>query len=277
MAAGSGRYRATLVGTAKRDRQKINRQQRLQELARDARRKRSKRLAMQFGIGIPVAVVAVIVLVLLTRNGNDNTSASPTTTEAAPTTTGAPAPCPAADGSSPKTTTFAGPQQMCIDPAKTYSAEVVTNLGAYTIALDTQTAPNTVNNFVVLARYHFFDGISCHRIIPGFMAQCGDPTGTGNGGPGYEFADELPTGENPYAKGTVAMANSGPNTNGSQFFTVTGDASSLPPNYSVFGHVTSGLDDTLPALDAAGNPDPSANGVPPKSPVTITSVTITEA
>jgi len=272
------------VGTAKRDRQKINRQQRLEELARDARRRRTKRIALRFGIGIPLAVLLLIGLVYLTRNNNES-SATPSTSAAATTstvpeastTTGPPAPCPAADGSSAKTTTFAGPQQMCIDVAKTYTAVVDTNLGSYTIALDAEAAPQTVNNFVVLARYHFYDGVSCHRIIPGFMAQCGDPTGTGTGGPGYEFPDELPTGEHPYAKGTVAMANSGPNTNGSQFFTVTGDAPALPPSYSVFGHVTDGLDTTLAALDAAGNPDSQANGVPPKTPVTISTVTITES
>jgi peptidylprolyl isomerase/peptidyl-prolyl cis-trans isomerase B (cyclophilin B) len=132
-----------------------------------------------------------------------------------------------------------------------------------------------VNNFVTLARYHYFDGVSCHRIIPGFMAQCGDPTGTGSGGPGYDFPDELPDGSDAYTAGTLAMANAGPNTNGSQFFIITGDATFLPPSYSVFGTVTDGMDDTLPALDAAGNP--ADNGVPPLEPVTIESVTITES
>jgi len=107
--------------------------------------------------------------------------------------------------------------------------------------------------------------------------QCGDPTGKGNGGPGYTIADELPqAGE--YKIGSLAMANSGPNTNGSQFFVITGDqGAQLPPNYSLFGQVTDGLDTTVKALDAAANPDPSANGVPPKEPITITKVTITES
>ena len=127
---------------------------------------------------------------------------------------------------------------------------------------------------MTLARYRYFDGISCHRIIPGFVAQCGDPTGTGTGGPGYEFADELPqAGE--YQIGSLAMANAGPDTNGSQFFIITGpQGASLPPDYSLFGMVTEGLDTTLPALDAVGNPD---GGVPPLEEVIIESVTITES
>ena len=164
---------------------------------------------------------------------------------------------------------------MCIDPTKTYTAEVVTTQGALTIELDAEQAPMTVNNFVFLARYRYFDGTPCHRIIPNFVAQCGDPTGTGTGGPGYEFDDELPeAGE--YQIGSVAMANSGPNTNGSQFFIITGeDGAALPPQYSLFGQVTDGLDTTVPALDAVGNPE--NNGVPPLEEVLIETVTITES
>ncbi len=183
--------------------------------------------------------------------------------------------CPPADGSARQTYTFEAAPPMCIDPAKTYTAEIVTSEGALTVELFADRAPLTVNNFVTLARYHFFDGIPCHRIIPGFMAQCGDRSGTGSGGPGYTFADELPTDPDPYKAGVLAMANSGPNTNGSQFFVMLAD-SPLAPNNSVFGQVTSGFGDTIPALDAAGNPDPGANGVPPLKPVTILSVQITE-
>ena len=163
---------------------------------------------------------------------------------------------------------------MCIDSNAQYSAEIATNRGTVTVELDSDKAPLTVNNFVTLARYRYFDGIECHRIIPGFMAQCGDPTATGAGGPGYTFADELPeAGE--YRIGSLAMANSGPNTNGSQWFIITGETGvNLPPNYTLFGQVTEGLDDTLRALDAAGNPE--SNGVPPLEQVIIESVTITE-
>lgn len=182
--------------------------------------------------------------------------------------------CPATDGSESQQQEFSEYPPTCIDVTKTYTAEIVTNLGAMTVELYADRAPITVNSFVTLARYKYFDGISCHRIIPSFVAQCGDPTGTGSGGPGYEFADELPeAGE--YQIGSFAMANAGPNTNGSQFFIITGDQGvSLPPSYTLFGMVTEGLDTTVPALDAVGNPD---GGVPPLEEVTIESITITES
>jgi peptidylprolyl isomerase len=149
---------------------------------------------------------------------------------------------PAADGSSPKTQTFSGPPPMIIDPAKQYRADVVTSKGTLTIVLDAVGAPKTVNNFVFLARWHYYDGIVFHRIIPGFMLQGGDPEGSGRGGPGYRFEDELPA-PGRYEIGSLAMANAGPNTNGSQFFIVSGpDGASLPPSYSLFGKVIDGLD-----------------------------------
>jgi cyclophilin family peptidyl-prolyl cis-trans isomerase len=142
--------------------------------------------------------------------------------------------------------------------------------------LDAEKAPLAVNSFVTLARYKYFDGTVCHRAIPGFVVQCGDPTASGSGGPGYSFADELPqAGE--YVIGSIAMANSGPNTNGSQFFIITGnDGAQLPPNYTLFGQVSDGLETTVPALDAAANPDPAANGVPPLEELQIISVVIAE-
>ena len=117
---------------------------------------------------------------------------------------------------------------------------MVTSHGTMVIALDPLAAPKTVNSFVFLARYHYYDGIIFHRIIPGFVLQGGDPTGTGTGGPGYNFADELP-GPGSYQLGSLAMANAGPNTNGSQFFVISGpDGVGLPPLYSLFGAVVSG-------------------------------------
>ncbi|MDQ1396076.1 MAG: hypothetical protein QOG64_1335 [Acidimicrobiaceae bacterium] len=179
--------------------------------------------------------------------------------------------CPAADGSSPKKQKFDGPPPMCIDPAKRYTAEMVTNKGTMTIALDAAAAPGTVNNFVVLARYHYYDGIIFHRIIPGFMCQGGDPGGTGTGGPGYRFADELPA-QGRYEIGSLAMANAGPNTNGSQFFIISGqDGVRLPPQYSLFGKVVKGIE-TVQAIEASG----SRSGKP-SDRVVIESVTITEA
>ena len=129
----------------------------------------------------------------------------------------------------------------------------------------------TVNNFVYLARWHYYDGIVFHRIIPGFMLQGGDPEGSGRGGPGYRFDDELPA-PGRYQIGSLAMANAGPNTNGSQFFIVSGpDGTSLPPSYSLFGQVVKGLD-VVTAIESVG----SRSGAP-SEPVVIESVVITES
>ena len=179
--------------------------------------------------------------------------------------------CPAPDGSSPKRQSFDGPPPMCIDPAKRYTADMVTSKGTIRIALDPVAAPKTVNNFVVLARYHYYDGIVFHRVIPGFVLQGGDPKGTGTGGPGYKFEDELPKAGR-YELGSLAMANAGPNTNGSQFFIISGPQGvRLPPNYSLFGQAVSGLD-VVAAIDSIG----TQSGTP-KERVVIQSVTITEA
>lgn len=181
-------------------------------------------------------------------------------------------PCPPADGSAARQTEFDSAPEMCIDPAKTYTAVLDTSLGSMTIALDAAAAPQTVNNFVVLARYKYYEGIIFHRIINTFMCQGGDPTGTGRGGPGYKFADELPA-PNTYKIGSVAMANAGPNTNGSQFFLVSGASGvGLPPHYSLFGQITEGLD----ILDAMQNV-PTDRSDRPHDDVVINSVTITES
>jgi len=160
---------------------------------------------------------------------------------------------------------------MCIDAEKRYTAEMVTSKGNMVIALDPIAAPKTVNNFVFLARYHYYEGIVFHRVIPGFVLQGGDPTGTGRGGPGYQFEDELPK-PGRYELGSLAMANAGPNTNGSQFFVISGrNGVQLPPQYSLFGKVIDGLD-VVATIDGLG----SQSGTP-KELVTISSVTIKES
>lgn len=186
-----------------------------------------------------------------------------------------PSECPATDGSEEPQQQFDEYPPFCIDVAKTYTADIVTNFGEMSVEFDAERAPLTVNSFVTLARYHYFDGTECHRAIPGFVVQCGDPTATGTGGPGYQFSDELPeAGE--YQIGSLAMANSGPNTQGSQFFIITGDqGAALPPQYSLFGDVIAGLDSTVSDLDAVANPE--SNGVPPLEQIIIESVTITES
>lgn len=157
-----------------------------------------------------------------------------------------------------------------VDTAKTYTAVLDTNHGEITLELDAGRSPLTVNNFVFLAREGFYDGVIFHRCIPGFVIQGGDPTGTGRGGPGYKFRDEI-DGAGSYTRGTVAMANSGPNTNGSQFFICVADVG-LPHSYTIFGEVTSGLDavDSILAV-------PTDRSDRPEQDCVIRTVTITEA
>ena len=183
-----------------------------------------------------------------------------------------PSECPATDGSEEQQREFDEYPPFCIDVDAEYQAELATNFGTITIDLDPTQAPLTVNNFVVLARYGYFDGTECHRAIPDFVIQCGDPTATGTGGPGYQFPDELPLGVE-YQIGSIAMANSGPDTNGSQFFIISGPSgAALPPQYSLFGQVGDGLN-VVAEMDAVGNPE--NNGVPPLDTIIIESVTIT--
>jgi cyclophilin family peptidyl-prolyl cis-trans isomerase len=129
-----------------------------------------------------------------------------------------------------------------------YSATLHTSLGDIAVAFKADEAPLAVNNFLFLAKEGFYDDVIFHRVISGFMLQGGDPTGTGRGGPGYKFRDEL-DGDGKYSRGTMAMANSGPNTNGSQFFIMHRDYA-LPHNYTIFGTVTAGIDvvDAIAAL-----------------------------
>jgi cyclophilin family peptidyl-prolyl cis-trans isomerase len=136
---------------------------------------------------------------------------------------------------------WSSPPPMSLDQSKEYQATIKTNLGDIVVELFPKDAPLAVNNFVFLARQGFYDGTKFHRVVKGFVIQGGDPTGTGTGGPGYKFADE-PVARD-YIAGTLAMANAGPNTNGSQFFITLVDLSGkLPKNYTIFGQVTSGFD-----------------------------------
>ncbi len=178
---------------------------------------------------------------------------------------------PNPDGSSEKRQKFDAAPPMIIDPAKNYSATMVTSKGTLEMVLDAAAAPVTVNSFVFLARWHYYDGIVFHRVIPGFVLQGGDPTGTGAGGPGYRFDDELPK-PGRYELGSLAMANAGPNTNGSQFFVISGpDGMRLPPLYALFGKVVKGLD-VVQAINDIG----TASGRPNEQ-VVIESVTIHES
>lgn len=165
------------------------------------------------------------------------------------------------------------PPEMQIDVNKIYTAMFETTEGAIEVVLTASETPKTVNNFVSLARKNFYDSTIFHRIIKGFMIQGGDPKGNGTGGPGYQFDDEPFTGE--YTRGTMAMANSGPNTNGSQFFIMHADYA-LPKNYVIFGKVTKGLEVVDKIATAKTVLDGRENSTP-ETPVIIKSVTITES
>ena len=178
---------------------------------------------------------------------------------------------PPLDGSAPTTQKFNNAPEMGIDPSKRYTATISTSMGSMVVALDAINAPLSVNNFVFLALHHYYDGIIFHRIINGFMCQGGDPTGTGRGGPGYRFNDE-PVKQR-YQVGSLAMANAGPDTNGSQFFLISGPSGvGLPPQYNHFGQVVKGLD-VVDAMQRVAT-DRSDR---PNTDVVINSVSITVA
>ena len=182
--------------------------------------------------------------------------------------------CPPENGTDGVTQQFAAAPPFCLDPDATYSALVATSSGDITIELDQVAAPEAVNSFVFLARNNYFDDTICHRLIQDFVVQCGDPTGTGTGGPGYRFVDELPEAGS-YEIGSIAMANSGPDTNGSQFFIISGpNGAALPPLYSLFGQVPAADLGVVAEMNALGSADSS--GVPSEE-LRIVDVTITQS
>lgn len=205
-------------------------------------------------------------------------SSSPSgTVQAAPATV-KPSASPSVSPSQSPSKSWTKPPEMSIDTNKTYKAVFKTSKGSFTVELFAKDAPKAVNNFVFLSKEHFYDGVTFHRIIESFMIQTGDPKGNGTGGPGYKFAHE-PT-QYKYDKGIVAMANSGPDTNGSQFFIVTGNASHLnaKPDYTVFGKVIEGMDTTVTSIAKTPVKTNPLNGSAetPTEKVTIDSIQITE-
>ena len=171
-------------------------------------------------------------------------------------------------GSSKK---YDAPPQMTIDPASGYSATIKTNKGNIVIELFPASAPKTVNNFVFLANDGYYNGIIFHRVIPNFMIQGGDPTGTGTSGPGYKFEDEIDTAFVFDKPGILAMANAGPNTNGSQFFITTVPTPFLNGNHTIFGKVVQGQD----VADGISNV-PRGPSDKPNEPVVIRGIEITK-
>jgi len=160
--------------------------------------------------------------------------------------------------------------EQTLDPEKSYTATLKTSMGDIVIELDAKNRPKTVNSFVYLAKMGFYDDVIFHRVIAGFMIQGGDPLGMGTGGPAYKFEDEL-SALNANVKGTIAMANSGPNTNGSQFFINLVDNTYLDPKHSVFGKVTAGME----VVEAIGKVKTDSRDRP-LEPVTVKSVEISQ-
>jgi len=192
------------------------------------RRRQRKMRTLRIWSTVAGVVALALVLFFVFRDSGDGTD-SPGAS---------PNPCPGA----PTKTCYTAPPPMVIDAAKTYTATMKTSLGDIVIALDAKKAPKTVNNLVFLAREGFYDGLTFHRVIPDFMIQGGDPAGNGSGDPGYKFEDETSP-EDAFDKpGLLAMANSGPNTNGSQFFITVSTPTHLNGKHTIFGSVTKGMD-----------------------------------
>ena len=268
----------------KRERQRQNREAGRAaqlEAARQAKKKQSSiRIAVVAALAVGLAVLAAALFG--GKNDKDDTAAGDSTTTssapAASTTTVDPAVLAKVQcnetkpPANPNRPTFKEPPPMTIDPAKKYTATMETSCGKITIDLDPKAAPKTVNSFVFLAKQKFYDGLTFHRMLKDFVVQGGDPEGTGSGGPGYEFEDELP--QDGYKIGSLAMANSGANTNGSQFFIVTGkNGAALPSKYNRFGQVTSGIDVAQKLETFTVESDPSGK---PSRTLYMFSVTITE-
>lgn len=282
------------MGTSaeKHARQKQARSSKLQEAtirAKQSSRRRRAVTAVGVLAGLAIIVAGVWVLVGSDEPTEEDTADTTTTTVAGSTTTAADAvelprpaegitltedtPCPPAEGTAKRVEKFAGPPPTCIDADATYTATFTTTKGSFTATLDAKKAPVSVNNFVVLARYHFYDGVPFHRIVPGFVIQAGDGDGDpwGNNDLGYTITDELPSSSAEYVDHSLAMANSGPNTNGSQFFVVLpGGGAQLQPSYSLFGQVTEG-NDVVDAIGKLGDDQQK-----PTEAVVINTVTITE-
>jgi peptidyl-prolyl cis-trans isomerase B (cyclophilin B) len=228
-------------------------------------------------------MLSLLVLVLaLAGCGSSDTATTETTaeatTEAAPATTAAAGDasggCSAVEAPAPKEEGTLKAPTAPLAAGKTYALELRTNCGTFTITLDTKKAPKTSASLVALAKSGFYDNLVFHRIVPGFVIQGGDPTGTGGGGPGYSTVD-VPPADAAYTKGVVAMAKTqmeAPGTSGSQFFVVTGADVGLPPEYAVVGEVTDGLD-VVERIGGQGDPSTEQ----PLQPIVIQKVTVKES
>jgi cyclophilin family peptidyl-prolyl cis-trans isomerase len=276
------------VPSDKRARQRAAREFRLASEAKAKKRRKQIRNAVVIAA---IAGVIILVVFLTTNNSPKKGSASGTTTttvvkggsanakaQAAANKVAVAAGCPASTATRVNTLKYSSAPAMTIDTSKSYTAKVVTTAGTFTIALDAKAAPQTVNSFVFLADKGYYHCVIFHRVIPSFMDQTGDPTGTGTGGPGYTIPDEYPAkatnSADQYPLGSVAMANTGqPHTGGSQFFIVAGSqGEGLANTYTLFGQVATGMS-VVDKINAEG----STAGVPPDVTQRIISVTISVA
>ena len=218
-----------------------------------------------------LAATSVLALSVLSAcGGSDSDGASADTDETTSASASPSTEAPAADGACTYTKSGTAAKEAELPPSEPKSADsltIKTNRGDIKATLKPKSAPCTVNSFVSLAEQGYFDDTKCHRLVVDFVLQCGDPSATGSGGPGYSFPDEL-KGDETYPAGTLAMANAGPDTNGSQFFIVLADAS-LPASYTVFGEVDAAGLKVAQDIAKDGN---AADGVAPKKDVVIESV-----
>lgn len=222
----------------------------------------------------PLTVLAATVLAAAAVSGCGSGGGSQDTTQAsAPPDTQGPAPgCRKVTAPVPKGEQKLQAPATVLDPAKAWTATVQTTCGTFTIALDAKRSPKTASSFAALARSGFYDGLTFHRIVDGFVIQGGDPLGNGQGGPGYSVTEPPPEGT-AYTKGVVAMAKTQTEpagTSGSQFFVVTGDDAGLPPDYAVAGRVTRGL----PVVERIGAVPTDPSTEQPVEPVVIEKVTV---
>jgi cyclophilin family peptidyl-prolyl cis-trans isomerase len=269
------------VPSEKRARQRAAREARL---VAEAQRQKRRKTTRNVIIGVVIAGIVVGIVFLVSSN---NTSKPPKPAQTADQKAQAQANavavkagCPRSPATTVNHQTYSAPPAMTIDITKSYAATVQTTAGTFVIDLNASAAPQTVNNFVFLAQKGYYHCVIFHRVIPQFMNQTGDPTGTGTGGPGYS----LPTSENlppagtstkpTYAAGSVAMATSQAGVSGSQFFIVAGAADEpLGNTYPLFGLVGSGMS-VVEKINSQGNANPQSNGVPPAVTQRILSVTI---
>lgn len=279
------------MATSKRERQKAARREKLERQQRAEKHRKNIRRT------VIVVIIAVLVIgtgAFLFSGGKKGTTTTTTAASSASTTTTTSIPladltlqtrankiavdhgCPASPSTQVNQLSWAKAPAMTINTAATYLADFDTTAGDFVVELEPSLAPITVNNFVFLAEHNFYKCTIFHRVIPGFMIQGGDPTGTGSGGPGYTIPDEYPKAGNPtYPLYSIAMANTGqPHTGGSQFFIVTGsEGETLSPDYTLFGKVVSGFS-VVKTIQNEGNPNEAANGTPPFVTQRILNVTI---